>query len=519
MSDNCKVPQVKPIVIKRFGTSGLIPTIPTTTDCNLWQKTDLKDGEFAINTQDNKLYLRSGNQILELTNQSSGGGSGSVTSVGLSMPSAFSVANSPITGSGTLVVTATGTTGEYIRGDGSLATFPTIPSFTPSALTKTDDTNVTLTLGGTPNTALLEATSLTLGWSGELAVSRGGTGAGSFTANNLLLGNGTSSFQTVAPGTSGNVLTSNGTTWVSQAPTGGGITIGTTAIASGTVGRVLFEGAGNVVQQSSNFFWNNTDGRLGIRTATPTASLEVLGAAASGTGQAFAVHNQSGNNNALIVNNEGFVGVGTAAPFNTGAWLSVGSSSVNGIDLASTVIRLRTDFNGSPAFNLINNTDGNASGTGIFMQNGTGRNMYIYSFHNGYTQATFGGQGNATVIYGKYTANVTARMKFALSNNTAESQNEFQWISAVQASTSTGQGFGTTAPIMTLKGNGALLIGTVTDVASSILTLASTTKGFLPPRNADPATNITSPAEGLIAFDTTDKKLQVYDGTNWIDLH
>lgn len=47
---------------------------------------------------------------------------------------------------------------------------------TPSALTKTDDTNVTLTLGGSPSTALLAATSLTLGWTGTLAVARGGTG-------------------------------------------------------------------------------------------------------------------------------------------------------------------------------------------------------------------------------------------------------------------------------------------------------------------------------------------------------
>ena len=45
-------------------------------------------------------------------------------------------------------------------------------SVTPSALTKTDDTNVTLTLGGTPSTALLQAVSLTLGWAGTLADSR-----------------------------------------------------------------------------------------------------------------------------------------------------------------------------------------------------------------------------------------------------------------------------------------------------------------------------------------------------------
>jgi len=47
---------------------------------------------------------------------------------------------------------------------------------TPAALTKTDDTNVTLTLGGSPSVALLAATSLTLGWTGTLATGRGGTG-------------------------------------------------------------------------------------------------------------------------------------------------------------------------------------------------------------------------------------------------------------------------------------------------------------------------------------------------------
>ena len=41
-----------------------------------------------------------------------------------------------------------------------------------AALTKTDDTNVTLTLGGTPTTALLAATSVTVGWTGTLAAAR-----------------------------------------------------------------------------------------------------------------------------------------------------------------------------------------------------------------------------------------------------------------------------------------------------------------------------------------------------------
>jgi hypothetical protein len=55
--------------------------------------------------------------------------------------------------------------------------------------------------------------------SGPLTVAVGGTGAATFAANNVLLGNGTSAFQVVAPGTTGNVLTSNGTTWASTAAT------------------------------------------------------------------------------------------------------------------------------------------------------------------------------------------------------------------------------------------------------------------------------------------------------------
>jgi hypothetical protein len=54
-----------------------------------------------------------------------GGGSGTVTSVALTMPSAFSVANSPVTTSGSLDVTAIGVASQYIRGDGQLANFPT----------------------------------------------------------------------------------------------------------------------------------------------------------------------------------------------------------------------------------------------------------------------------------------------------------------------------------------------------------------------------------------------------------
>jgi hypothetical protein len=47
-----------------------------------------------------------------------------VTSVGLTMPSAFTVTNSPITSSGDIAVTGAGLVSQYVRGDGTLANFP-----------------------------------------------------------------------------------------------------------------------------------------------------------------------------------------------------------------------------------------------------------------------------------------------------------------------------------------------------------------------------------------------------------
>lgn len=57
-------------------------------------------------------------------------------------------------------------------------------------------------------------------WTQTLGAANGGTGKTSLTANTVILGNGTSAVQEVAPGTNGNVLTSNGTTWISTANPG-----------------------------------------------------------------------------------------------------------------------------------------------------------------------------------------------------------------------------------------------------------------------------------------------------------
>jgi hypothetical protein len=58
---------------------------------------------------------------------------------------------------------------------------------------------------------------------GTLGVDQGGTGLTTLTANNVILGNGTSTPSFVAPSTNGNILTSNGTTWVSSTPAASGL--------------------------------------------------------------------------------------------------------------------------------------------------------------------------------------------------------------------------------------------------------------------------------------------------------
>ena len=79
----------------------------------------------------------------------------------------------------------------------------------------------------------------------DVTVAQGGTGLSTLTANNVILGNGTSSPLFVAPGTLGNVLTSNGTTWTSAAAGGGG----------GAQGFVtMFTGGNTMPTQNSDGF-------------------------------------------------------------------------------------------------------------------------------------------------------------------------------------------------------------------------------------------------------------------------
>ena len=109
-----------------------------------------------------------------------------------------------------------------------------------AALTRTNDTNVTLTLGGTPTTALLEATSITAGWTGELSLARGGTNA------NLTASNGGIFYSTA---TAGAILA--GTATANQIILSGASTTpswsSATYPSSTTVNQLLYSSSSNVI--------------------------------------------------------------------------------------------------------------------------------------------------------------------------------------------------------------------------------------------------------------------------------
>ena len=220
--------------------------------------------------------------------------------------------------------------------------------------------------------ATTHLSSLTLGT--DLAVSDGGTGASTFTANGVIYGNTTSALLATAAGTTGQVLVGNtgaapswatltgiGVTSFSAGTTGltpstattGAITLaGTLGVANGgtgtttafTAGSVVFAGASGVYSQdNANLFWDDTNNRLGIGTTSPDNKLEVTVGDNAGINIEQASANQTGffnfrdadgalagrisydhsNNSMRLATNEtekvritsaGDVGIGTSSP-------------------------------------------------------------------------------------------------------------------------------------------------------------------------------------------------------------
>lgn len=141
-----------------------------------------------------------------------------------------------ITGSGTGTITSTlGNTGVSAGNYGSSNSIPTFTVDSKGRLIEAGTTSIIADAGiltGTTLNSTITGSNLTsVGtissgiWSGtSIAVVNGGTGLKSLSDNNIIIGNGTNSVKFLAPGISGNILQSNGTSWVSSVLNASGVT-------------------------------------------------------------------------------------------------------------------------------------------------------------------------------------------------------------------------------------------------------------------------------------------------------
>jgi hypothetical protein len=337
------------------------------------------------NTFNGKAPATSGTSILY------GNGSGGFSNVTIGTGVSFAAGTLSATGSGGTVTSVTGTapvvssggttpaislaasygdtqnpyaskTANYVlaapNGSAGVPTFRALVAadVPGSALTKTDDTNVTLTLGGSPTTALLNAASLTLGWTGQLGISRGGTNTSTApSAYGVVYGNSAgTAYTSLANGTTGQVLsatTSGAPVWsstyagtvTSVSFTGGLITVAT---ATTTPALTVAGTSGGIVYFSSGTTWASS------------AALTQYGVVYGGGAGATPVATAAGTTGQVLTATTG--GAPTwAAPATSGTVTSVSVVSANGF--AGTVATATT----TPAITLT------TSITGVLKGNGT----------------------------------------------------------------------------------------------------------------------------------------------------
>jgi hypothetical protein len=314
-----------------------------------------------------------------------------------------------------------------------------------------------------------------------------------------------------------------------------GITIGTTAVTSGTVGRVLFEGTGNVVQESANLFWDNTNGRLGIGTSSPAAILHTRTASAftfariettaSSGSLGSAIEFKNGTNTTTIgsnltrtyiysgqgvtenvtINHTGNVGINTTT--DAGYKLDVnGTARVSGALTLGTGTSVASSISYGTTYGVT--IWGNTGSNSDLLLTDRGGNLRFRIVNGGNILQT------SSVINDISIGVVTSVAKSIVANGTYG-----MTITGGVASLynlSLVENTGNNGIFIDSSGNAKVGVYNSTYNSSAILEAVSTTKGFLPPRGSNAQMlAIASPATGLIFFDNTNNKLNCYDGTTW----
>ena len=171
--------------------------------------------------------------------------------------------------------------------------------------------------GGVPTVGALQL-GQSAAVSGQLGVANGGTGSSTLTANNLVVGNGTSAVSFIAPGTSGYVLTSNGTTWSSAAAP-----VTTPSLNGGSASPQSVTAAGGITLTSlayENFVWVTGSSGAVVVTAVPSVT------ACTADGQRLHIIGTSATNTVTLQDAAGLSGSGLQL---NGTWVGSQYSVLN----------------------------------------------------------------------------------------------------------------------------------------------------------------------------------------------
>jgi len=513
------------------------------------------------------------------------GASGTVTSVTGTSPVVSSGGTTPAismpaaTTSVNGYLTSTDWTTFNNKGSGTVTSVSGTGTVNGITLTGTVTSSGSLTLGGT-----LSGVSLTTQVSGTLPIANGGTnGTSAPTAGAVPYGTGTA-YAFTAAGTSGQVLTSAGAgvpTWttpttgtvtsVSGTGTVNGITLtgtvtstgsltlggtlsgvslttqvsGTLPVANGgtgtatafTAGSVVFAGASGVyTQDNASLFFDDTNNRLGLGTATPASKLDIATGDLrfSGTGQRILGDMSNGTltnrlsfqtttANAATVLHIIPNGSGTVAGFKAESDSTFANSSVASLDIlgggdaritsgirgAGTYLPLTFYTGGSERVRI--DTSGNV-GIGTTTPAGKQHTQLATSF-------AWGGAWNSGVAAFGGATSLTGAIAISYNDTDGGAIGSIipgvAWKPIKIYSDFFTIGTGGTTERVRVDSSGNVGIGTTAN-ASAILDVQSTTKGFRLPNMTTVQKNaIAGPAAGLMVFDTTLAKACVYSGAAW----
>jgi hypothetical protein len=260
----------------------------------------------------------------------------------------------------------------------------------------------------------------------------GSGGVTSVTASAPLASSGgaTPNITLTVPGNTTTFLRGDGTF---ATPSGGGLTVGTTAVTSGTVGRIFFQGSGDVLQQDSTLFWDNTNKRLGVG-ATPSSSvrLDVRAQGALSTDVAFRVRNSADTVSLLD-----FQGTGNLVTRHTSSGSSLGlfhRSDVTGFSLSTGT----SGYGTGNGIEVVASTWIIRSGTRLFGfgDNSTGTDGDLWTFSSLGTSAgkrmTLSKSGNESFVWSGENFSIGGNIwgnppvetnSFGIKNGTAPSTN------------------------------------------------------------------------------------------------